>query len=368
MTYNDAPSGIYSSQVIDVVNYLNKEFNAGVKLISFISVRNFFLLRRKIKSELPTAIVLPMFPGVHNWMANRYLLQLLILLFKPKAIIGRSVIATHLAFKVKNSSVKNIVYDGRGAISAEWHEYKVITRPDMLQNIFELEKEAVIKADYRISVSSELIKYWQEVFNYKSNVHVVIPCTLNGMFERVSISEESVKDARLALNLDFSDLVFIYSGSTAGWQSFDLISQFIRKIIEDYPKSKMVFLSDIDENILQLQKTFQGKIICKKVNPNEVPNYLIAADYGLLTRTTSTTNQVASPVKFAEYLSCGLPVIISPKLGDYSEFVSDKKCGYLMDDFNIESIDKQFIKSVALDYFTKKSHKNSYESLIQFLK
>ena len=52
-------------------------------------------------------------------------------------------------------------------------------------------------------------------------------------------------------------------------------------------------------------------------------------DYGLIIRDESITNQVSSPVKFAEYLYAGLKIIISSNIGDYSKFVLDNDCGFL---------------------------------------
>jgi hypothetical protein len=42
-------------------------------------------------------------------------------------------------------------------------------------------------------------------------------------------------------------------------------------------------------------------------------------------------NNVASPTKFAEYMLAGLPTIISPGVGDYTEFVTEKKLGFVVD-------------------------------------
>ena len=39
-------------------------------------------------------------------------------------------------------------------------------------------------------------------------------------------------------------------------------------------------------------------------------------------------NQVASPTKFAEYLMCGLPIVISPNVGDFSELVTERSWGF----------------------------------------
>jgi glycosyltransferase involved in cell wall biosynthesis len=48
---------------------------------------------------------------------------------------------------------------------------------------------------------------------------------------------------------------------------------------------------------------------------------------GLLLREDTLTNRVASPVKFAEYLRCGLPVILTPYIGDFYGLVRSEDVG-----------------------------------------
>ncbi len=202
LTFNDVPSGIFSSQVIDVVKFLNTHFQEKVLLVSFVSSRQYFNHKAKIKTELSDVIVLPMFPGVHRWRLNVVLLFLVVLFKKPKKIIGRSVLATQLALKMRSSGrVKEVVYDGRGAIRAEWEEYQVIQNPKMLSEIFNLEKEVVLKSDNRIAVSNKLIEYWQNEFGYHSKHHVVIPCTLNKLFEEVILTESTINEAKKAIGI-----------------------------------------------------------------------------------------------------------------------------------------------------------------------
>lgn len=120
----------------------------------FISLRNFRVNRDKIKKEFPQAIVFAMFPGMHRWRYNQLTLKLALALLKPEKIIGRSVLATQLAFRVKSKNTK-VIYDGRGAIAAEWHEYKVVGNQNLLNEIENLEKDAVysqiLKLQYLIS-------------------------------------------------------------------------------------------------------------------------------------------------------------------------------------------------------------------------
>ena len=372
LTYNDSPSGIFSSQVIDVVKFLNLELHSQTKLISFISIRSFLKNRTKIKRELPEAIVLPMFPGVQRWRSNTLLLNILTLIYKPTIIIGRSVLATQLALNQKRKNrIQKVVYDGRGAITAEWKEYHVVTNETLVNEIFELEKEVVLKADHRIAVSEQLVNYWKKEFKYEGTNHVIIPCTINKIYEDVLISPDSIEQTRQSIGLNKDDIAFIYSGSIAGWQSFNLLNDFIKPLLSEHSHTKLIFLAHKDEHILKLEYEFPNRIFCFHVQPTEVSKYLLSADYGLLIRESTVTNQVASPVKFAEYLACGLPVIISEKLGDYSDFVKNNSTiGFLLNDqkfaysqLNIEN--KKHIRNICLAKFKKNNFISDYKILIK---
>ena len=364
ITYNDAPSGIYSSQVIDVVKFFNDQLKTRAKLISFISIRGFLVNRKKIKQQLPSAIVLPMYPKVINWKKNKFLLQLLNFVYNPKIIIGRSVLATNIALSLQHKN-KKIIYDGRGAIKAEWTEYNVISDKSLLSQIDELEKNAVIKSDFRISVSNKLVDYWKKEFHYTQENHVIITCTINNQFEKTDFNENTISQIRLEFDFQKKDTVFVYSGSVAGWQSFELLSDFITPILLKSTENKLLFLSHSDENISKLKSQFPKQVYNKHLPVNEVPKYLVACNYGLLIREQSVTNQVASPVKFAEYLACDLPVIISENLGDYSDFIIEHNCGQLYQNFDSEKKSNKNLKQLCNTYFAKNIYTNSYTKLTQ---
>lgn len=365
LTFNDAPSGIYSSQVIDVVKFMRTELKQSIRLVAFISLRSYFKYRTKIKKELPEAIVIPMFPGIANWRMNKYTLRLILLFLNAENVIGRSVIATNLAIL---SKAKKIVYDGRGAIGAEWREYAVVTHPAMLNEIDELEKNAVLNSHYRIAVSQQLINYWNKEFNYHKQEHVIIPCTINKQFVNLDLSEENILQQRIKLGYGTEDILLVYSGSVAAWQSFELILNFATKTLHGNPKVKFLFLSDINTHVSELIKAFPNRVSCFKVAVHQVPQILMACDYGLLIREDSVTNQVASPVKFAEYLACGLKVIISPKLGDFSDFVLSEQLGVFYNSITKlkkpEILEKTSIQNLAIKKFSKHAFFEHYQSLV----
>lgn len=368
LTFNDAPSGIYSSQVIDVAKFIRHDLESEIKLIAFISLRKYFQNRKKIKAELGDSIVVPMFPRIQNWRLNVHSLKLLRAFYKPKLIIGRSVLATQLAFGIKQSNTK-IVYDGRGAIASEWLEYKVVSDLSMLSQIKELERECVINSDFRIAVSQSLVSYWNETYNFESKNFVVIPCTLNKAFINQTINLDSIESVRSELGFGQNDVVFVYSGSLAGWQSLNLINTFIQNRFSLNDNYKLLFLSESNKDIENIVAKYPRRVLCKALTPHKVPFYLQGADYGFLVREESITNKVASPVKFAEYLACGLKVIISDGIGDYTQMVSEENFGMNLKDIPEKmkrpTIDEKISLSLrAKELFAKSNYKNEYTRVL----
>jgi hypothetical protein len=365
LTYNEQPSGIFSSQVVDVVRFVQDELRTSIKLVAFISLRGYFSNRKKIKSEWPKTMVLPMVPGIKRWRMNRSLLQWIIRRNLPSTVICRSVLATNLAML---TNAKKIVYDGRGAIAEEWNEYNVVNDPNLISQISDLEKNAVLNSHFRIAVSNKLVEHWNEKFGYSKNEHVVIPCTLNKEFEQFTIDKDNISRTRESLGIESYETAFVYSGSLAGWQSFELLHDFLKKVLLEKDR-KMIFFADADPVIEKLEKEFGTKIIRRKLSPREMPGFLAAADHALLIREKSVTNSVASPVKFAEYLRCGLNIIMSQHIGDYSAMLVHNGWGQLNTDTDLRlkrpSLDEKINVSLkAKELFSKRNYINEYKKAI----
>ena len=380
LTFNDAPSGVYSSQVIDVVKFLDSHSSLSVRLVAFISIRNYSKQKKAIKEQLTTAIVVPMFPSVKNWKLNKYLLSILSFYYKPQSIIARSIFAVNLAFYVRDKKLtQNVCYDGRGAIAAEWKEYQLVMSGGLLDQISAMEYKAINASDFSIAVSHKLIEYWQQYYKYNSNNHTVIPCTLHSGFFKNLITAGAITEIKKSLDYKQDDIILIYSGSSAGWQSFEMLSNLLQLWLKQNSRVKVLFLAKPENCIQKLIDSFPDQVKCFWVDSSLMQRYLMIGDYGLLVREQSITNKVSSPVKFAEYLSCGLSVIISENLGDYTEFVITNKCGIVINELNTKDItvlqpvnikQKEANKELATCHFSKYSVLNStkYDQLLQHVK
>ena len=138
-----------------------------------------------------------------------------------------------------------------------------------------------------------------------------------------------------------------------------------------------MFLTQKDSIINEFCTKNKGRVVRKWLNHTKVQSYLNIGDYGVLIRDESITNKVASPVKFAEYLSAGVKVLISENLWDFSDFVQKNEIGEIIKEdnftrlkfFKTSEAEKQRIKKIAEQYFSKESLviSNRYKKVAEFM-
>lgn len=362
LTFNDQPSGIYQSQVIDVVKYFNQLGNMEMTLIAFLPLQGFKQNKRAIRSAYKKSLVIPMIFGISRWKKHQLLLK--IFTNRKRSIITRGPLANALSL----GNFKRVVYDGRAAVKAEVEEYDISGGNKLLdKDLIQSEENAVLKSDFRIAVSHKLVEYWKQEFKYSSQEHVVIPCTLN--------STISLKINEIPKIQNNSTIKVVYSGSTSGWQSFDKVVSLLKQLLEKQSNVFVLFLTQEQEDIKILMKLFPDRVERKFVSHEAVHQELIKCDYGILIRDNKITNQVASPVKFAEYLNAGLQVLISPNIGDFSTFVKNNNCGIVVEDEipflnKVNLHQREYSLKLVKNHFYKEStfNMNNYIKTLDFLK
>jgi hypothetical protein len=375
LTYNDQPSGVYWSQVTDVVEHLNSLGGPKVKLVALVSGRDFLCTRKKIKAHSPSAWVLPMVPTMKRWKRNTAILAWVCRLLRPSGIICRGPFATWMALRMRERGLTGkVCFDGRGAYAAEWEEYRIIDDDALIAQFRPLENEAVNASDMRIAVSQALVEHWRERYGYTGIAHVVIPCTLGKDHVKPLVREEEKEEMASGLEPIEKDVVqVVYSGSAAGWQSFELLSGLADQLLS-HPRVSLVFLSPDDRNIRELVSRYPGRVHRLWLKPDDVRYQLNLCDAGILVREDTITNRVASPTKFAEYLAAGLPVLISSNLGDFSALVKAHDLGLVVEEGKplpelkqVPPTERERLRAFALEHFTKQAHDAGYRHLFQAL-
>lgn len=372
-------SGIIAGQALDVAALISDKSRNEVLVIAYISTSKFFHNRYRYKSYYNNCIIIPLIFGSSIKLIYEYLLFVILKITCANKIICRGVRAAYLGSRMKNAYkiISSLVYDARGAHyaeSLEYFRYKYKWDNEKLEYEKHLEINAIQNSDLIISVSNKLVNYWKTNYKLILPKIEIIPCTLNNYFKKTLIPEIETKSLRKKVGFKDDQVVLVYAGSVAGWQSFEVLNKFLISILSFRKDVGVLFLSKAEIKNLDCFHLFPDRVKQNWVAIEEVFNYLSVGDYGLLIREDTVTNQVAAPVKFAEYLSAGLDVIISPNVGDYSDLVVEKDLGILVDLSDLE-VNKITLKNVlykkkrgnnkfALDNFTKEKFINNYLNLL----
>lgn len=134
------------------------------------------------------------------------------------------------------------------------------------------------------------------------------------------------------------ELIILHSGSLHPWQRPAEIIRLFEQILSLEPRSRLVMLtrdSRVLDSALSHSSLPRDKCSTFGLEFAEVPRYLAAADIGLIGRglmeAPSIVNSFSSPIKFAEYLASGCPVIMGEGIGDFSELAKAQELGLVLD-------------------------------------
>jgi glycosyltransferase involved in cell wall biosynthesis len=162
----------------------------------------------------------------------------------------------------------------------------------------------------------------------------------------VSGAEEHRAAVRGELGVAADALLFVYSGTMAAWQKPGESALLVKAVRQHRPDARLLFLTpDQDEARTAVAQTGLEGVLYRTAKAREVDRYLCAADYGLLLRDESMVNRVACPVKFGEYLACGVRPLLSPNVGDQSDLCATLGIGVVVGLGDLAAAAKQ----VAMD-------------------
>lgn len=219
-------------------------------------------------------------------------------------------------------------------------------------------------SDKLVVVTKKMFEVLVERYYCKSNkLHIVINCT-----SRVSYNNtEKITNS------------LCYIGGLSNWQNIDKILLFFSRLLDE-SREFFLYIATFDHekakellnDHLTKEKTNQVSLL-KITTKSEVENFLSRMKYGFLLRDNILLNNVASPIKLAEYLSCGVNPIISNSLLEFNDLVMDYKCGIVVHGDNHSKaisklLDYKHSTQNAIlayeTYFTRESLKDEIEEFL----
>lgn len=270
-----------------------------------------------------------------------------------KMVHARSHIPATIALALKRSLGTKMIFDLRGLMAEEyvdaqhWRKdsvpYRITKAAE--RRIFE-ETDAVVTLTERIW---PIIKEWEGLRGREVH-HAVVPCCVD--LSRFKFSEEDRAQRRKELGLG-DNFTIVYSGSIGSWYLTEEMADFFAVLRRRRPDAHLIWLiNGSQEAVRQLMKSRNvpaDHFSVLSTPASMVPSYLSAADAGLSFNKPCFSKLASSPTKNAEYLACGLPLIINSGIGDSDALIDDWNAGVLLEDLtDAEYAEAQtFIETMA---------------------
>jgi glycosyltransferase involved in cell wall biosynthesis len=189
-------------------------------------------------------------------------------------------------------------------------------------------RQALAGADGLNVVSNRLADLLKEREHWCRDVpRTVVGCCVDTQRFYYDAAVREAKRRELGLDGKF---VVCYCGAMMRWQRPDALAEAFAAIRAAMPDAHFLVVSR-EAALLEAEFAKRGvsprDVTIRAVSHDQVAPHMMAADVALLLRENTVANQVASPVKFAEYLRSGLPVILTPYIGDFGRMAVEEDLG-----------------------------------------
>jgi glycosyltransferase involved in cell wall biosynthesis len=131
----------------------------------------------------------------------------------------------------------------------------------------------------------------------------------------------------------------------------EMLQTFLR-IRQRLPGAFLLLLTsatDVARRLVRDAGLPDGSVAVLQVPASDVPRYVRACDAGFAFREPSLSQRAVCPIKVAEYLLCGVPVLSNRGVGDLERQLTDSTVGLLAADLSPKSLDElteRFVSSV----------------------
>lgn len=251
--------------------------------------------------------------------------------FKPTHVYTRSLGSSRIGRKIAAQNGALSVRDIRGLTAEEIALRRGGNRGIAYRLALWMALNEIRRTD-RLSCVSHNLKRWIEKQSGRKDV-TVIPCCIDK--NKIFFDAKAREQIRKRYGFKNNNKVICYAGGLATWQRMHDIVQLLGEISRLNKNYRFLFLTREDRKlraIVEGEDIPLGRCLIVSCSHNEIRHYLSAADAGIIMRYDILVNNVASPIKIGEYLGCGLPVILTKGIGDFSDRISEAEVGIALDE------------------------------------
>lgn len=174
----------------------------------------------------------------------------------------------------------------------------------------------------------------------------VIPCCVD--LSRFDVATDERRSVRGSLGIE-DRFVITYVGSFGGWYLTEEMLSLFKTAKQTNPQAFFLILTQRNSEQIHRKVLTHGisesDFVVRSAAPTEVPKFIAASDAAVSFIKPCYSKLSSSPTKMAEYLACGLPVIVNSGIGDVDGLIESNRVGYIVDSFSDENYEKS-IKAV----------------------
>ncbi len=350
ITYNGATEPLIRSQGIPYLKGLSKR-GVGCAIMSFEKSRPDAASGR-LEDELKASGIIwkklryhksPSLPAtVFDILTGIAAGVKLAISHKADIIHARATVPAVMAYAIASITRKKFVYDERGLMAEEYADGGIWKRDGLVYRaVRRIEKYLLLKADAVVVLTENIRKFLVDG-DYLGggvkglNIHVIPCCVDLEKFKSPDAEKQALRD-RIAPGFG-GRFMFIYTGSIGTWYMPAEMLDFIAAAKEEIPGACMMFVTHIDREAVIRERDKKGltasDVIVTGAEYDRMPEYLCAADAGMFFIKPVLSKRSSCPIKFAEYLSCGLPVVINSGIGDTARTVEENSAGAVVKGFS----------------------------------
>jgi glycosyltransferase involved in cell wall biosynthesis len=262
----------------------------------------------------------------------------LVLTKQIEMVHARSHIPAAIALRLKRRFGVKMIFDVRGLLADEYVDAGHWQKGSVPYRITKtVEGRALAAADGVVTLTERIwpvMSQWESLRNHRV-AHEVVPCCADLELFRFSREDRDRRRAELGLQERF---VIVYSGSIDGWYLTESMADFFVTMRKQRHDAHFLWLTPSrHERVHELMRergVGESDYKVLAIAPRDMPSYLSAGDAGLAFIKPCFSKLASSPTKYAEYLGCGLPLIINEGVGDSDVLITREKLGALVHDFN----------------------------------
>jgi len=304
----------------------------------------------------------------------------------------RSYISAFTGMKLKKKYKEKLIFDMRGFYADERIDGNLWNTKNFIYSFiykFFKKKEALFlnNADVTISlthVGKDILLDKQYFPKINPSIEVIPCCADLDHFSPAQIDKTLARFFKQKLNIKSTDFVLTYLGSIGTWYMLDEMLLFFKKLLEFKKKAKFLFITLFEKELI-LKRAFELKIPLEKIiiqgsNRNELPSLLSLSTISIFFIKPVFSKKASSPIKMAELLGMGIPIIANAGIGDVDLVIKESNCGIIVNDFTdkdfehgisqideILNIPESSLQNTAKIYFSLQNGVEKYASVYKQL-